>query len=144
MKLFSSYEFSVSQEFHGGVDVFVHYPVFLIERHNATELSEEFFQIGRGFHRPLQVYGLGGVQQFDGQHAFHVVHYLDALHSGVASHAHMVLLLVGGRNGVDTTRGAELLVFADNGRSGVLRNHETGVQTGGRHEKFRGLAVAGN
>ena len=66
-----------------------------------------------------------------------IVHNAIKLSSCIGTHADMVFLPVGGNDGVAAGGIAVHLVLAYHRRGSILRNHETGVQTGIGHKEFR-------
>ena len=61
--------------------------------------------------RQQEIQPLRRHQQLDGDHMPHIFQYLAGLAGGYGSHADMVFLIGGGRNGVDAGRVGQYLVF---------------------------------
>src|SRR5690554_1058863 len=96
---------------------------------------------GDAFGAP-EIQRLGGIQQFNGQNPLRVFDHFQGFDGGVGAHAHVVFLSVGRVDGIHRRGGAQLLVFADDGRGGVLGNHEAGIQPRIGDEKCRKIAQA--
>ena len=114
------------------MDVLVHHLVDVDEVDILAEVGKELLDEGTALETLLmaEVERLGGVEELDGKHPLGVLADVVALGGGVASHADKVLLVLAAGNAVDTAGGAQLLGLAHNGGGGVLRNHETAVETG--------------
>lgn len=79
--------------------------------------------------------GLRGIEHLYAEDLLHILHYPHTLGSGVCAHAHMILLTLRRINGIHHTGGTQLLVLAHYGGSRILRDHESGVQTGLGHQE---------
>ena len=98
---------------------------------------EETLKDWGSFLRAAEVDALCSIHQFDGKDMFQVVHHFIEFGSGVGAHAYVVFLSVGGDDGVARSRIAVHFILADHRSGSILRNHETGVQTGVGNQEFR-------
>jgi hypothetical protein len=88
-----------------------------------------------------KVQRLRGGEHLDRQHVPHVADHLAQLAHRGPAHRDVVLLVAGGRDGVDAAGVREHLVLADQRRRRVLRDHEPGVRA--RVARQEGRQAAG-
>jgi len=119
------------------MDFLIHHDVFLHKRDFLAIFVQETLQNGRSLCRTAEVDALSGIHQFDGKDMLQIVHNAIKLSSCIGTHADMVFLPVGGNDGVAAGGIAVHLILAYHRRGSILRNHETGVQTGIGHKEFR-------
>ena len=95
MILFEVSKLPLFQKLNGSFDILVHHPILAVERYDRTEFSQEIFQICRSLGRTLHLDGLCRIHLFDSKHSFYVLDHFHCLGCGVATHADVILLLVG-------------------------------------------------
>ena len=119
------------------MDFLIHHDVLLHKGNFLAVFVQETLQNGRSLCRTAEVNALSGIHQFDGKDMLQIIHNTIKLSSCIGTHADVVFLPVGGNDGVATGGIAVHLVLAHHRCGGILRNHETGVQTGIGNKEFR-------
>ena len=80
---------------------------------------------------------LGGGHELDAEDAEGVIQDLPVLEGRVHAHRDEVLLVGGGRDGLDAGRRGENALLDDQHVGGVLREHQPGVEAGAVRQEIR-------
>ena len=121
----------------------MHVCVIVDERHFLAVVGVYLLYGPGGMQRTAEFEGLSRIEKLDGEDPFRIVYHPYELCGCICSHAHMVLLPLGRRDGISRCRHAQPLVLADYGCGGVLRYHESAVQARVGDKERRELTLSG-